>query len=161
MVAEHRKWFSLALFLAVTFAAGGVGGLLMGGEPGAWYAGLRKPAFTPPGWVIGAVWQVLYATMAVAAWRVWRRAGDRPGARFALGLYAAQLALNAAWSGLFFGLQRPGLAFAELCVLWAAIAATTALFFRHSAVAGALMLPYLGWVSFAGALNAALWRLNA
>jgi tryptophan-rich sensory protein len=81
-------------------------------------------------------------------------------ARMALGLFIVQLVLNAAWTGVFFGLRAPGLAFAELAVLWIAIVATILAFWRKSPAAGALMLPYLGWSSYAAALNFAIWRMN-
>lgn len=127
-------------------------------SPGAWYAALAKPAWTPPSWLFGPVWTVLYVAMAVAAWRVWRRGGFA-GAPVALGLYVAQLALNALWSWLFFGLHRIDLGLADLLTLVVAVAATAAAFRRHDAVAAFLMLPYLAWVAFAAALNLAIWRL--
>ena len=98
--------------------------------------------------------------MAVAAWLVWKREGFR-AAKWALALFAGQLLLNVAWSCVFFGLHQPGWAFAEIVVLWLAIVATTTAFFRHSFVAGCLLLPYLAWVSFASLLNFVIWRLNA
>jgi len=159
-MTKSRQILGLAVALAVTFAAAGVGSVFTGQSVGDWYQGLAKPSWTPPGWLFGPVWTVLYTLMALAAWLVWRQGGWGP-ARIALGLYAGQLALNAAWSALFFGARMPGPAFAELVVLWLAIAATTAAFFRRTPVAGVLMLPYAAWTTFAGALNVALWRLNA
>ena len=123
-----------------------------------YYADLRKPAFAPPPWLFGPVWTVLYAVIGVAAWLVAKRGG--PGTSGALGLWGGQLALNAAWTPIFFGLRAPGPAFAEIAVLWVAVAATTVAFFARRTLAGALMLPYLAWVSFAGLLNFAIWRLN-
>jgi translocator protein len=128
--------------------------------PGAWYQALEKPAWTPPSWLFGPVWTVLYAMMGVAAWMVWRERGFS-GAPTALGLFLLQLVLNAAWSWLFFGLQRPDLAAAEILILWAAIAATIVASWRVRPLAGWLLVPYLLWVSFAAALNVAIWRLNA
>jgi tryptophan-rich sensory protein len=156
---DRREWLGLAVFLALSFSAAALGGLAMRGGPGAWYEALAKPTWTPPGWLFGPVWTLLYTLMAVAAWLVWREAG-LSGARWALGLFALQLVLNAAWTPLFFGLHRPGWAFAEICALFIAITATTAAFFARSPAAGTLMLPYLGWVGFAAALNFAIWRLN-
>jgi benzodiazapine receptor len=157
--AGWRVWVALGLFVGACFGAAGVGQMLSGGEPGAWYRGLRKPALTPPGWAFGPVWTALYVCMGVAAWWVWRRRGFG-GARAALTAFAVQLVLNAAWTGLFFGLQRPDVAFGEIVALWVAIVVTTALFFRASAPAGWLMVPYLLWVSFASYLNFGFWRLN-
>ncbi len=127
--------------------------------PGAWYAGLNKPAWNPPGWIFGPVWTALYTLMAVSAWLVWRDGGFRSRRR-PLGLFVTQLALNAAWTVLFFGLHSPGIAFAEIVALWLAIAATLATFWPLNRPAAWLLAPYLAWVSFAAALNFALWRLN-
>ena len=110
--------------------------------------------------MFGPVWTVLYAMMAVAAWLVWRDKG-LAGARLPLALFGVQLALNAAWSWLFFGFRMPGVAFAELVALCLAIVATVAAFWRTVPVAAWLMVPYLAWCTFAAALNFALWRLNA
>ncbi|MCX7825429.1 MAG: tryptophan-rich sensory protein [Verrucomicrobiae bacterium] len=153
---RNKQWLALAGWLALCFGAAAFGGLF---GPGEWYARLRKPAWNPPNWVFGPVWTTLYIMMAVAAWRVWRLA-DNGARRKALGLFLAQLALNAAWTPLFFGLKQPGLAFAEIVLLWIAIGATTAAFFKLDRVAAWLMAPYLAWVSFAAVLNAVLWRLN-
>ena len=97
--------------------------------------------------------------MGVAAWRVWRRDGLRE-ARLTLGLFALQLVFNAAWSGIFFGLRNPGLALVEIMALWTLILVTTALFSARDRVAAAMMLPYLGWVSFAAVLNGAIAWMN-
>ncbi len=128
--------------------------------PGEWYASLRKPSWNPPGWIFGPVWTALYAMMAVAAWLVWRRGGFAAQRR-PLGWFLAQLALNAAWTPLFFGLHWPGVAFAEIVLLWLAIVATLAAFRRVSRTATLLLVPYLLWVTFATVLNFTLWRLNA
>jgi tryptophan-rich sensory protein len=152
-----RAGLSLGGWLLLCFAAAALGGLFM---PGEWYASLKKPAWNPPGWIFGRVWTALYAMMAVAAWLVWKRGGFAAQRR-PLALFLVQLALNAAWTPLFFGLHRPGLAFAEILLLWLAIAATIAVFRRVSRAAAWLLMPYLVWVSFAAALNFTLWRLNA
>ena len=143
----------------VCLGVGAAGGLATGRSVGTWYAELRKPAWTPPGWLFGPVWTVLYASMAVAAWLVWTKAGARAAA-VPLALFAVQLALNAAWTPVFFGLRLPGPAFAVIVALWAAIVATGAAFWHVRPVAGMLMLPYLAWVTFATGLNFAIWRLN-
>lgn len=147
---------ALAAALVVCFGAAALGARFL---PGPWYQAIAKPAWTPPAAVFGPVWTVLYAVMAVAAWRVWRRAGLAAGAG-ALALFGVQLTLNAAWSWLFFGLHRPGWAVVEILLLWAAIAATAIAFRRHDAIAAVLLLPYLGWVGFAAVLNVAIWTLN-
>ena len=105
------------------------------------------------------VWTLLYASMAVAAWRVWNRRTST-NVTSALGLYLVQLVLNGAWSWLFFGLHRPAWALVEILCLWVAILATTVAFFRRDRLAGWLLLPYLAWAGFAAFLNYTLWRLN-
>lgn len=127
--------------------------------PDAWYASLQKPPWNPPGWVFGPVWSLLYTMMAVAAWLVWRRGG------FALQmvpltLFLVQLALNAAWTPLFFGAHRPDLAFVDIVLLWLAIVATIASFRRVHRGAAWMLAAYLMWVSFAAFLNLTLWHLN-
>jgi tryptophan-rich sensory protein len=150
---------TLAVCVGASFAAAAIGSLFTTPAIPGWYAGVAKPSWTPPGWLFGPVWSLLYLMMGVAAWLVWRRAGFAAAA-LPLALFGVQLALNALWSILFFGLQRPGLALVEIAALWAAILATTIAFFRRSAPAGFLMLPYLAWVAFAAALNASIWHLN-
>lgn len=123
-----------------------------------YYASLRKPDWAPPGWLFGPVWSALYALMGIAAWLV---AGKNASAsRTPLGLWGVQLALNAAWTPIFFGLRAPGLALVNISLLLAAIVGTMAAFFARRPVAAGLLVPYLGWVSFAAALNFAIWRRN-
>jgi len=149
----------LGLFYLVCFLAAGLGSLFTMASVGGWYTTLVKPSWRPPDWIFGPVWTVLYATMAVAGWLVWRRGGlaSVPALRW----FAAQLVLNVGWSVVFFGLRMPGLAFAEILALWLAIAATLMTSWRVSRPAGILLIPYLLWVSFATVLNFAIWRLNA
>jgi tryptophan-rich sensory protein len=105
------------------------------------------------------VWTTLYILMAAAAWLVWRQGGWKVH-RGPLGLFLLQWALNALWTPIFFALHHTGLAFAEIAVLWLTLAATLLSFWRVRDAAGALLAPYLAWVSFAAALNFAIWRLN-
>jgi translocator protein len=153
-----RKCSALALagWVALTFAAAAMGARFL---PGEWYAHLRKPSWNPPGWVFGPAWIVLYCLMAIAAWMVWKR-GGLAGQRAALSLFLLQLLLNVVWSPLFFGLHRPGLALVDLLLLWLALLATVVAFWKVRRLAGALLLPYLAWVTFAGTLNYAVWGLN-
>jgi translocator protein len=154
-----KRWAALGAWVLLPLLMGGaVGGLF---QPGAWYDALAKPAWNPPSWVFGPVWTLLYVLMGLAAWLVWDRYGWRGPARTALTLFVVQLAFNGAWSAIFFGLQSPGLAFAEIVVLWSLIVATLLLFWRLRPVAGLLLVPYLLWVSFAAVLNFTIWRLNA
>lgn len=160
-MSRTRSFVSLIVFLAIVFLAAGIGGLAtaQGNGGGSWYDALDKPAGTPPSWVFGPVWTVLYILMAVAAWRIWQVSGLR-GARWALTLFAVQLVLNAAWSAIFFGAHEVGWAFVELVALWIAIVATMVAFYRHGKLAAGLFAPYLLWVSYAGWLNLRLWQLN-
>jgi tryptophan-rich sensory protein len=156
LASNWKNAAALAICVVVTFLAPAAGAFTL---PGAWYASLQKPSWNPPSWIFGPVWTALYALMAIAAWLVWRRGGWRDQ-RHPLALYFVQLALNAAWTPIFFGLKRPGLAFAEIVLLLAAIVAT-AIAFRHlSRIAAWLFVPYIVWVSFAAFLNFTLWRLN-
>ena len=149
-------WLGLAFWLGLSLAAGWVGSRF---QPGEWYKNLVQPALTPPGWVFGLVWTLLYILMGIAAWLVWQRYG-LTGAAWPLGLFILQLGLNALWSYLFFGLRHPGLAFLDIVALWLTILATLMAFWQYYPPAGQLLLPYLLWVSFAVYLNLQFWRLN-
>ncbi len=144
---------ALVGFIVVTFCAPLLG---LFGKPGAWYAALDKPSWNPPAWIFGPVWSLLYLMMAVAAWIVWKRAGWHR----ALGLYLIQLALNAAWTPIFFGAHQLGWALMEISVMWFAILLTLCSFFRLSRPAAWLLVPYLAWTTFAAFLNFTLWRMN-
>jgi benzodiazapine receptor len=123
------------------------------------YYDLARPGWAPPASLFGPVWTVLYALMAIAAWLVWRDRGFA-GARRGLVLFLAQLIANALWTWLFFAWRLGGIAFVEIVVLWLLIVATIAAFRRTSSTAAFLMVPYLAWVTYAGALNFVLWRSN-
>ncbi len=151
---------ALIVCLAIPFIAAAIGGFFTGPAIPVWYANLVKPSFIPPSWLFGPVWTALYAMMGVALFLIWKEGPARPGVRMALLLFAGQLALNAAWSVLFFGLRSPGIAFADIIALWLLVLATLAAFMRISGPAGALLIPYLAWVSFAAVLNFSIWRLN-
>jgi tryptophan-rich sensory protein len=153
-----RQIAGLAVWLALVFAAATVGAVASI-DAGAFYAQLVRPEWAPPAWVFGPAWTALYLLMGIAAWLVWRVGGYR-AARGALTLFLAQLALNALWSWLFFGWHRGAWAFFDILVLWAFIVATLIAFWRVRRLAGVLLLPYLLWVSFASALNYAIWQLN-
>ena len=150
----------LVVFLALCFAAAGLGWFWSDAGLAEWYPKLRKPGWTPSTRVFGLVWAVLYLTMAAAGWLIWRRRG-LPGSRLALVLFAVQLGLNAVWTGLFFTLRNPGLAFGEISLLWLAIVGALMAFWRISRIAAILMTPYLLWVSFVAILNLLIWMMNA
>ena len=152
--ANYRPLF---VFLLVTLGVGAAASLFTTPQIPTWYAGLNHPAIAPPDWVFAPVWTTLYIVMAVAAWRVWRMTGLRSTEMAA---FAVQLALNFAWSVIFFGLHQIGAALTLIAALSLAILATAILFFRRDPLAGLLFSPYLAWVLFATALTHAFWRLN-
>lgn len=158
-MSSSRQWLGLVVFIGVCFAAAGVGAMLTASSVNGWYATLRKPSWNPPKEVFGPVWSLLYLCMAIAAWLVWRRQG-LAGAAIPLAIFAVQLTLNVAWSGLFFALHRPWLAFADILLLWGAILLTMVSFNRVTPLASWLLLPYLVWVTFAAALNLTLAKMN-
>jgi tryptophan-rich sensory protein len=125
----------------------------------SWYVRLQKPAWTPPGWVFGPVWTVLYVSMGIAAWFVWRSRATA-AITLPLSLFGVQLGLNLLWSFVFFSWRQPGWAFFEIVLLWLAVAATLLAFWPVSRPAAYLLVPYLSWVSYAAALNFAIWRAN-
>jgi translocator protein len=153
------RWISLLFWILLCFAVAGVSGSWTAREIPNWYRTLVRPSIAPPNWVFGPVWTVLYALMAVAAWRL-SLAAPSPWRTTAIVLFAAQLALNFAWSLIFFRWHRIGWALVEVVILWAAILSTTFAFARVSSLAAWLMAPYLAWVSFASILNAAFWQSN-
>ena len=154
-----RDLWVLGAFLLLCFAVAAVGGAVTATSVNDWYQTLAKPGFTPPDWLFAPVWTALYALMAVAGWRVWRRAGFRE-ARWPLLVFALQLGLNLAWSVLFFGMNLIGSALLEMAVLLGAIILATILFARRDRLAGALLVPYALWVGYALMLNASIWILN-
>lgn len=155
MKKQSLLW--IVLFVLVAEAAGLIGLFFMGSID-SWYATLQQPAFSPPSWLFGPVWTILYALMGIAAYLVWRQ-GER--GKLALRLYWMQLVANAVWTPLFFGLHSLVWAFADILLLLVLILATTVAFARVSRAAALLMLPYLAWVCFASVLNFAIWALNS
>lgn len=139
--------------MLLAFAAASSGAVF---KPDEWYDHLHKPSWTPPSWVFGAVWSILYVMIAIAGWLAWR---NEPGGP-AVWLWGIQLVLNALWSGIFFGMRRIDLAMAEVLVLWLAIAAFIVTVAGVSATAAVLFVPYLVWVTIASALNRSVLRMN-
>ena len=157
---ECRTIFKLVIAVVVSELAGVIGSVFTVPAIPTWYATLVKPALNPPGWIFGPVWTTLYLLMGVAAFLVWRKGLQQPQIKKALGIFAIQLTLNALWSIIFFGLHNPGIALAEIIMLWFAIIWTITAFFKISRPAAYLLLPYILWVSFAAYLNYAIWALN-
>lgn len=147
------SWLALPVIAALTAGAAAFGSMF---GPGPWYESLTKPSWNPPNWIFPVVWTPLYVMIALAGWRLWR-VGPRSAA---FGWWCVQLALNTAWSWLFFGRQVIGGALIDLAALWIAIGATIATAWPRDCAAAALLMPYWAWVTFAAILNFALWRLN-
>lgn len=145
-------WFALCFTMAAIGARASI-------EAGSFYGALVRPSWAPPAWLFGPAWTLLYTLMAIAAWLVWRRAGFGAGRR-ALTLFVLQLVPNTAWSWLFFAMHSGLWSFIDISLLWLLIVATAVAFRRLDPRAALLLMPYLAWVSFALALNAAVWRLN-
>ena len=161
---SRRSWTALLVSIAVALAVGQLGGLITAPAVRTWYPSLDLPSWRPPNLAFPIVWTLLYITMAYAAWLVWQAAQRTErgweAAWLALSLYGVQLALNLAWSFLFFGLRSPLLGLADIFPLAAVILATLLAFKEHSRLAAWLMLPYLAWVCFAAVLNFEIWARN-
>jgi tryptophan-rich sensory protein len=153
-----KDWLALLLWILACAVAGAIGALASA-DASQFYGPLDKPSWAPPAGVFGPVWTLLYVSMAVSAWLVWRER-QHPGRRAALAVFLLQLAVNALWSWLFFGWHMGGWAFADILVLLALIVATMVLFARIHRGAAWLLVPYLAWVSFASALNYSVWQRN-
>ena len=153
------RWIGLVFWLGLCLAVAGLGGRLTVNEIPGWYRTLVRPAIAPPNWVFGPVWTLLYALTAIAAWRAWLAAPSQMRT-CGLALFLVQLALNFAWSWIFFRQHALGAALAEVLLLWSAIGATTLVFAMVAPLSAWLIAPYWAWVSFATILNAAFWRAN-
>ena len=158
-----RGWLALLGWVALAATAGAVGGIASL-DARVFYGALAKPTWAPPGWLFGPGWSALYVLMGVAAWLVWRARPatpeDRASRRRGLALFVGQLGLNALWTWLFFAWRQGAVAFGEIALLWLAVVVTTWLFGRVRPLAAYLLVPYLGWVSFAAALTWAVWQRN-
>lgn len=144
---------ALVAFVGLTAGAAAFGAQF---RPGAWYAALAKPTWTPPNWVFAPVWTTLYVMIAVAGWLAWRESGSRT----TIIIWAVGLALNAAWSYLFFGQQQIFAALIDIVALWLMIAAFIGAAWPLNRLASLLFVPYLAWVSLATALNWTIYRMN-
>jgi len=150
----------LIVSILVSFAAGGIGSLFTFKAIPTWYAGLKKPPYTPPNWLFGPVWTILYILMGISVFFVWQKGFANNDILLAFILFWVQLAINAIWSIIFFGMKSKGGGVITIIVLWLLIWATMVTSFRVSEWAGALLIPYIVWVSIASYLNIGIWMLN-
>jgi benzodiazapine receptor len=150
----------LIICIIASFAAGGIGSLFTFKAIPTWYAGLKKPPYTPPNWVFGPIWTTLYILMGISVFLVWQKGLATDGAMLAFILFWIQLAFNALWSVIFFGMKSKEGGVIIIIVLWLLILATIIASFRVSGWAGALLIPYIVWVSIASYLNIGVWLLN-
>lgn len=155
---KNKQTVGFVAWLAVSFIAAAIGSAASI-RAAPFYTQFVRPDWAPPSDLFGPVWTILYLLMGIAAWLVWRVGGFH-AARTALTLFLVQLAVNALWSWLFFGWHLGSVAFADIVLLWVLIVATLVAFWRVRPLAGALLIPYLMWVSFASALNYSVWQLN-
>jgi len=155
-----REVLRLVVSIVVCQLAGGIGAIFTTPAIPNWYASLNKPSFNPPNTVFFPVWTTLYTLMGIAAFLVWRKGLHERRVRVALGIFVIQLVLNTAWTIIFFGLYSLFGAVIAIVFLWIAILINIVTFWRISKVAGALLIPYILWVSFAGILNISVWMLN-
>jgi benzodiazapine receptor len=155
-----RDAIKLVVSVVACQCAGVIGSIFTTPAIPTWYATLEKPFFTPPNWLFAPAWITLYLLMAIAAFLIWRKGLGQKGVKAALLIFLVQLVLNALWSVVFFGLQSPLWGMVVILALWVAILLTIIRFFKLSTAAGSLMLPYILWVSFASALNIAIFMLN-
>ncbi len=154
-----RKAWKLIVALGVSYLAAFVGSLFTATSVKGWYPVLQKPWFTPPAWLFGPVWAVLFTLIGISAYLVWRE-DSKKGTKAAMAAFDFQLGLNVIWSMLFFGLRSPLLAMIDIAALWLSIIITILLFWKISKAAAALLIPYILWVSFAAALNYGILALN-
>ncbi|MFH1285145.1 MAG: TspO/MBR family protein [Candidatus Micrarchaeota archaeon] len=155
------EWLKIAFAVILCELAGLLGSIFTMPAIAGWYATLNKPSFNPPNWLFAPAWTMLYALMGVSAYLVWKKGTEKKEVKIALGFFCLQLLLNLVWSLIFFGMKSPFFAFLEIILLWLAIAATIWKFYGIDKRAGALLIPYILWVTFASVLNYYAWMLNA
>jgi tryptophan-rich sensory protein len=155
-VSRRRDVLGLSAFVVLSFGTAALGGIAVARAFPGWYPVLAKPSWTPPVFVFGPTWTLLYALIASAGWLAWRRGRSRLGPL----LFLLQLALNLAWPWLFFAARRLDLAFVVVTLLWISVFVLIRVSWRVSRLAALLLVPYLAWLSLAWALNLAIWRMN-
>lgn len=157
---QGLKFARLIAAIIICQLAGVIGSVFTAPAITTWYAALEKPFFAPPNWIFAPVWITLFLLMGISLYFLWEKGLDKKENKIAVSFFALQLALNAVWSFLFFGLQSPFYAFIEIIFLWLAILLTIITFYRISKQAAYLLIPYILWVSLAAFLNLSIWLLN-
>ena len=157
---ELNNVIKLVVSILASFAAGGIGSLFTFKAIPTWYAGLKKPRYTPPNRVFGPIWTTLYILMGISVFLVWQKGLAANGVMLAFILFWIQLAFNAFWSIIFFGMKSKGGGIIVIIALWLLILATIITSFRVSGWAGVLLIPYIVWVTIASYLNIGVWLLN-
>lgn len=159
-IEGKRDLAKLAASVTACILAGGFGSLFTYQAVPTWYRGLAKPSFTPPDWLFGPVWTLLYIMMGISLYLVWKRGWSDPKVRFSILVFFFQLVLNSIWSLLFFGFRSPMAGLIGIIFLWIAIKLTIWNFYEVSRGAAWLLIPYSLWVTFAAVLNYFIWSLN-
>ncbi len=157
---ERRDVLKLLVSITLPLLVGMIGSYFTAPAIPEWYAGLNKPALNPPNWIFAPAWTTLYILMGVSLFLVWREGNREKRIQMAIVAFVVQLALNATWSIVFFGMQNPGLALINIALLWMGIIYTIILFHKISKPAAYLLIPYLLWTSFATYLNYSIFILN-
>jgi tryptophan-rich sensory protein len=155
-MTKSKKIIGLIGWIVICSLAGIFGAQF---EPGTWYESLQKPSWTPPNWVFPVIWPILYIMMGISAWLMWKmKEVSIRSTEFTW--FFVQLILNALWSWVFFGMHLISTGLAEVFLLWISLVFTILLFWNKNRTAGLLLIPYLLWISYASALNFAIWQLN-
>ena len=156
---NFKNVFQLIVAIALPLTAGGIAGMFTARSVPEWYETLNRPAISPPNWIFGPVWTVLYILMGISLFMIWSQSPSRER-NIALFIFILQLLLNFGWSFFFFYFKMIGFALIEIIILWISILAMIILFYKIKPFAAYINIPYLLWVSFATILNAAYYRLN-
>lgn len=156
----NKKIIEFLVSIFICLSAGFIGMPFTIAAIPSWYSTLTKPFFSPPSWVFGPAWTILYIMMGISLFLIWTKQSDSDIKQKALYIFFAQLFLNAIWTPVFFGLHSPFLGLIIIVLLWATIIINVDIFYKTSKKAGLLLLPYFLWVSFATVLNFAIWQLN-
>lgn len=161
MKFNKQKYLLLFGSLAICFGAAFIGGFFTASSIADWYQYLAKPSFSPPNWIFGPVWSLLYLLMGISLFLIWKQGLKNKKVKDVFILFIVHIFFNALWSILFFGLRNPFLAFIDIIVMWGTLAPVIVLSSKLNRYSPLLLVPYLFWISFALVLNFSIWKLNA